>query len=110
MSKTISHKRVDKKHNIGTGYRGTVKATFAQLGETFGTPDDVRANSDGKVRWQWTLSVTADSRTCFITIYDWKEPLDFGSEKNENVLYEWHIGGNTGYAEEYVARMIEEAK
>jgi hypothetical protein len=56
---------------ITTRKRGTIRASFLDLCELFGTP---HAPFDGKVQAEWTLrfNPTDDRMSVVVDIYDWK--------------------------------------
>ena len=72
----------------GSGLKGYVTATYAQLVKVFGLPDYGPNNKTrDKVTCQWNLKF-ADGTIA--TIYDWK------LSSTPMGVYEWHIGGVSG--------------
>jgi len=69
-----------------TGY---IKTTYATLVEKFGEPIRYEwADTDGKVRVEWIITVVTEFDSSVIAIYDWKssQPID--------EITEWNVGGN----------------
>ena len=95
----------------GTHFQGRLNASFGRLVELFGAPIRYTAdNSDGKVRAEWVVKVTAvedgedgDYYSGFATIYDWKCDAPVGD------ITEWHIGGKDGRAAHYLSLLVERA-
>ena len=85
----------------GTGLRGYLKTTYAQLVRTFGEP-----HSEGdqcKTDAEWTLRI--NDTIC--TIYNWKNGPNFTGRAFPGIedITEWNIGGKPG-AEHLVERAI----
>lgn len=95
----------------GTSLRGRLSAPFARLVELFGAPYRyARAESDGKVRAEWIVCVSAvedgedgDFYKGYATIYDWKSDLPVGE------VTSWHIGGKDSRAAHYLSLLVERA-
>lgn len=86
----------------GTHLQGTVRASYKELCETFGEPEQ----GDGeKTRAEWAFRFydPHEDRYVVATIYDWKRydvPLD--------EVAVWNVGGFKHYAVDMVSMAIEE--
>lgn len=76
--------RVDTKYAAGTQLMGYVAATYEELVNVYGPPDE---GEGYKVRAEWVLKDTATG--AIATIYDWKESIPV------HRVTDWHIGGNS---------------
>lgn len=88
----------------GTSLQGYVVATRREFETAFGKPD----NGDGeKVTTDWMIIIEDDRGTSVpVTIYDWKR----GVAPTSDEVYEWHIGGHSPAAVEYLYRYLWEAR
>jgi|TARA_B100002003_G_scaffold251539_1_gene295723 hypothetical protein len=93
-SKILSVENAKHIDVVGTAYRGTVKATYAELVKMFGKPT---YEGGDKVSVSWSLEFEVeepdgielgepDYDYVIATVYDWKEPSTPTGE------YDWHIG------------------
>jgi hypothetical protein len=88
----ISVKPIDSANACGTHLQDYVTATYAELVEIFGEPED----GDYKTDAEWCLQFTeADGRKTIATIYNYKDGANYlGSEGTPTEqITEWHIGG-----------------
>lgn len=76
--------------------QGYINTTYDELTRVFGKPDPIQC-SDGKVTTEWIIEF-ADKTIA--TIYDWKR-YELGAPSHSET-YEWHIGGHSRKAAEYV--------
>lgn len=99
MSK-IKIEKANGREAEGTGLRGYVKTTYAQLVRTFGEP---HSKGDGyKVDAEWIVRINGT----LTTIYNWKNgPSYSGPSSPVEEITEWNIGGKPG-AEDLVERAI----
>ena len=82
----------------GTCLQGHINTTFDKLEKTFGEPI-YPESADGKVICEWVLEFVDDGTIA--TIYCWKvKSVPLGE-------YNWHIGGHSEKAVEYVKKMLE---
>ena len=100
MSK-IKIERAYSADAAGTGLRGYLKTTYAQLVRTFGEP--AGGCDTTKVDAEWIVRI--NDTIC--TIYNWKNGPNFTGRAFPGVedITEWNIGGKPG-AEDLVERAI----
>jgi hypothetical protein len=94
---TRPFKIINKKNGIarGTSFQGCVRTTYDKLVSLLGDP--LPGSSDGKTTCEWILEFEDNT---IATIYDWKlssTPKD---------LYDWHIGGVSLKALDYVEEAL----
>jgi hypothetical protein len=92
----MNYKKVTTKEANGTSYMGSIQTTYSYLISKFGEPVSLKSG-DGKVNCEWVLKFDDG---VVATIYDWKTgsiPMD---------KYDWHIGGRTSKALEYVRSLL----
>ena len=79
---------------IGTSWHGhEFLATIQELKQIFGNPDVV-GDKDDKVQYEWILDLEISNSlgtTTTVTIYDWKEYVDY----HEDDYIRLHIGGHS---------------
>lgn len=91
-----------------TAFIGYLDTSFENLVKHFGLPNCI--GDDYKVSTEWILK---DSKGRIITIYDYKETnlYDNGLPTVEQFRkwksYQWHIGGTTKDAAEFLVKLIE---
>ena len=96
MTTIPKYKVNDPKTSInGTHLQGYVSTTFDKLVKLLGDPDE--GSADGKTKAEWTLEFIDGT---VATIYDWKMP------RIPTELYEWHIGGKSTKAVDYVQEAL----
>ena len=82
--------------NPGTCYQAKITASYHQLVDTFGYPENMNEKwnglTDNKVEVEWTLDYGDD---IIATIYNWKNGKAYDPDNGKNVedIMEWHIGG-----------------
>jgi hypothetical protein len=81
----------------GTSLRGYIIATFDELVDAFGQPDEGPDDSADKITCCWRLEFEDGT---VATIYDWKE------ESTPYHRYDWHIGGKNSDAVEFVQQTL----
>lgn len=86
----------------GTSLRGEVVATRKQIEAVFGKPT-YRGDRYDKVTCEWDVEFEDGT---VASIYDWKRYSDGSPKMSEE--YEWHIGGATELAVEYVKACLSE--
>jgi hypothetical protein len=84
-------KKIDPKFSEGTSFwGGYIRATYNQLCEAFGEPQESdRQSIWEKVQVGWTLG-TSNPEIPF-TIYDWKEYREW----EDTEVLSWHVGSFT---------------
>tara|TARA_B100001564_G_C20440761_1_gene578854 strand:+ start:393 stop:716 length:324 start_codon:yes stop_codon:yes gene_type:complete len=94
----------------GTNLQGYVNTTYDKIVEAFGEPTMTEASPYEKVNVQWSMEFKIpftddtgieDFNSVIATIYNWKVgyiPMD---------KYEWHIGGFSNDAVEYVNKVLD---
>lgn len=78
-------RRATERERLGTGYQGTVKATYDALRHAFGDPHMV-GSPDGKTNAEWCWFF---DEGVVATVYDYKE-----SRPPQDVTI-WHVGGTS---------------
>lgn len=98
---TMKIERAYPAEAAGTGLRGYLKTTYAQLVRTFGEPS--RSGDTTKVDAEWIVRINGT----LCTIYNWKNGPNFTGRAFPGVedITEWNIGGKPG-AEDKVERAI----
>lgn len=93
----MEYDKEDTRKANGTSLQGYVTTTFDKLNEVFGEP--LYPNSgDGKVICEWVLEWEDGTIS---TIYCWKlKTVPLGE-------YNWHIGGNSQKAVDYVTNQMK---
>lgn len=93
----MEYDKVNANKANGTSLQGYVTTTFEKLNRIFGEP--LYPNSgDGKVICEWVIEWEDGTIS---TIYCWK----VGKVPTEE--YQWHIGGYSQKAVEYVKEMMK---
>ena len=94
----------------GTHLQGYVKTTYDKIVKAFGEPTYTDASPYEKVNAQWSIEFKIpftddtgieDFNSVIATIYNWK----LGYIPTEE--YEWHIGGFSNDAVEYVNKVLD---
>ena len=94
----------------GTNLQGYVKTTYDKIVKAFGEPTYTDASPYEKVNAQWSIEFKIpftddtgieDFNSVIATIYNWK----LGYIPTEE--YEWHIGGCSNDAVEYVNKVLD---
>ena len=94
----------------GTNLQGYVKTTYDKIVKAFGEPTYTDASPYEKVNAQWSIEFKIpftddtgieDFNSVIATIYNWK----LGYIPTEE--YEWHIGGFSNDAVEYVNKVLD---
>jgi hypothetical protein len=81
--------KLSEKSSGGTSFHGhTITATYNQLVEVLGKPQQSQNDGSDKTNFDWTCET--DEGIVF-TVYDWKEYRRI--KPNEKI--DWHIGANT---------------
>ena len=80
----------------GTHYLGYVNITYDELVRTLGQPKE--GSADGKTTCEWRVEFEDGS---VATVYDWKVGC---TPKN---LHDWHVGGRSGIALDYLEEVLE---
>jgi hypothetical protein len=80
----------------GTQYLGYVTITYDELVKTLGQPKE--GSADGKTTCEWHVEFEDGS---VATVYDWKVGY---TPKN---LHDWHVGGRSGIALDYLEEVLE---
>ena len=92
--------------------QGTINTTYDKLVEVFGEPTMTDASPYEKVNAQWAIEFKVpftddtgieDFETTTATVYNWKDGY-IPTEK-----YNWHIGGFSNDAVEYVTKVLDSA-
>lgn len=95
--------RVDDTVDVnGTSLVGSIEITRREIEVVFGKPT-YRGDRYDKVTCEWTIQF--DDGTV-ATIYDWKRYSDGTPKMDEK--YDWHIGGHSTAAEDYVRDYLNE--
>lgn len=104
--KFITHNQDDLINSNMSHLQGCITATYAQLVSTFGEPlkegfDDYKSDAEWLVQFE-------DGTVA--TIYNWKNGKNYcGDEGTDTVLItDWHIGGHTSLAVDYVKQVLRE--
>lgn len=91
----------------GTCLQGYVTATYDEIVEVFGEPSfkidaPVGSGEEDKVETEWEI-IGKDyfGNEIPVTIYDWK-CYDCGTTSRSGKPFEWHIGGTSKHAEQFV--------
>jgi hypothetical protein len=103
----ITHNEDDLINSNMTSLRGCITASYTQLVATFGMPmkdgfDDYKSDAEWLVKF--------DDGTV-ATIYNWKDGINYcGSEHGTPTesITDWHIGGHTSLAVDYVKQALKE--
>jgi hypothetical protein len=80
----------------GTSLQGYVSTTFDKLKELLGPAGE--GSADGKTNVEWTLEFVDGT---VATIYDWK------MSNIPTETYDWHIGGKSKKAVEYIQEALK---
>lgn len=105
----LSYKTDNESTCNGSGLRGVVVTTYDTLVEKFGLPYLIDINdhtvSDGKVSAEWVIEFMDVNtyKLTYATIYDWKQ-YEMGTPFGQ---YDWHIGGYSIDAVNYVKAVVE---
>ena len=96
----------------GTHLQGYVKTTYDKIVKAFGEPTYTDSSPYEKVNAQWAIEFKVpftddtgieDFETTTATVYNWKDGY-IPTEK-----YNWHIGGFSNDAVEFVTKVIDSA-
>ena len=84
--------KLSNKSSAGTSFHGhTITATYNQLVEVLGKPQQSQNDGSDKTNFDWTCET---KEGVVFTVYDWKEYRKI--KPNEKI--EWHIGARNEFA------------